>query len=220
MDPSTDKHDLTIRDLGCAAYREVLDLQNELNEQRRADEIGDTVLIVEHPPVITLGARQSANKLLIDPNLLAQRGIDLVPIRRGGGATLHNPGQLVFYPILNLQQIGLGVSEYIRTLEAIGIDLLAEWGLSSQRRKGYPGLWIEERKIASIGVRVSRQVTRHGMAINIANDLSLFNLMVPCGLSGVQMTSVEKETGQEADMAQAKTHLIALLRRYFQGPRA
>jgi len=220
MDQSTEKYDLTIRDLGCAAYREVLDLQNELNEQRRADEIGDTVLIVEHPPVITLGARQSANKLLIDPNLLAQRGIDLVPIRRGGGATLHNPGQLVFYPILNLQQIGLGVSEYIRTLEAIGIDLLAEWGLSSQRRKGYPGLWIEERKIASIGVRVSRQVTRHGMAINIANDLSLFNLMVPCGLSGVQMTSVEKETGQEADMAQAKTHLIALLRRYFQGPRA
>lgn len=217
MDQPTEKHELTIRDLGCAAYREVLNLQQELNEQRRADEIGDTVLIVEHPPVITLGARQSANKLLIDPNLLAQRGIDLVPIRRGGGATLHNPGQLVFYPILHLQQLGLGVSEYIRTLEAIGIDLLTKLGVTSERRKGYPGLWVEERKIASIGVRVSRQVTRHGMAINIANDLSLFNLMVPCGLSGVQMTSVAKEAGRDTDMEAIKRHLTALLRRYFEG---
>ncbi len=217
MAQPTDNRDLTIRDLGRAAYNEVLDLQRQLNEQRRAGEIGDTVLIVEHPPVITLGARQSANKLLIGTETLAQRGIELVQIRRGGGATLHNPGQLVFYPILNLQQLGLGVSEYIRTLEAIGIDLLAELGLTCQRRQGYPGLWIEERKIASIGVRVSRQVTRHGMAINIANDLSLFNLMVPCGLSGVQMTSLEKETGRDTDMEAIKIQLAVLLRRDFEG---
>jgi len=217
MAQQTENRDLTIRDLGCAAYSEVLDLQQQLNEQRRADAIGDTVLIVEHPPVITLGARQSANKLLIGAETLARREIELVQIRRGGGATLHNPGQLVFYPILHLQQLGLGVSEYVRTLEAIGIDLLAKLGVNSQRRKGYPGLWVEERKIASIGVRVSRQVTRHGMAINIANDLSLFGLMVPCGLTGVQMTSVEKETGRDTEMEAIKQHLITLLRRYFEG---
>lgn len=206
---------LTIQDLGLADYREVLALQEELNEKRRDGQVGDTVLIVEHPPVITLGARKSANRLLIDTDALSERGIDLVEIRRGGGTTLHNPGQLVFYPILHLQQLGLGVSEYVRTLEAIGIELLETLGVSSERHKGYPGLWIDEKKIASIGVRVSRFVTRHGMAINIDNDLSLFDLMVPCGLDGVEMTSVKKETGRLQDMKVIKTQLTALLRRHF-----
>jgi lipoate-protein ligase B len=170
---------------------------------------------VEHRPVITLGARKSANKLLIGAEALAQRGIDVVEIRRGGGTTLHNPGQLVFYPILNLQRLGLDVGQYVRTLEAIGIELLDALGVRSERREGYPGLWIGERKIASIGVRVSRFVTRHGMAINVANDLSLFDVMVPCGLEGVEMTSVEKETGRPQDMNAIKTHLTALLRQYF-----
>lgn len=115
-----------------------------------------------------------------------------------------------------MQQLGLGVSEYIRTLEAIGIDLLAEMDLACQRRQGYPGLWVDNRKIASIGVRVSRFVTRHGMAINIANDLSLFGLMVPCGLDGVEMTSVEKETGRDIDMETTKQRLTALLRSRFE----
>lgn len=206
---------LEIRDLGLADYREVLALQQNLSEQRRADQIGDTVLIVEHPPVITLGARQSANKLLVDREELTRRHIDLVDIRRGGGTTAHNPGQLVFYPILYLQRRHLGVSEYVRTLEAIGIDLLESLGLLGQRRKGFPGLWVNERKIASIGVRVSRSVTRHGMAINIANDLSPFDLMIPCGLDGVAMTSVEKETGEPQNMKKTKKQLTALLRRYF-----
>jgi len=206
---------LEIRDLGLADYREVLALQQNLSEQRRADQIGDTVLIVEHPPVITLGARQSANKLFVGDEELTRRRIDLVEIRRGGGTTAHNPGQLVFYPILHLQRRHLGVSEYVRTLEAIGIDLLESLGLLGQRRKGFPGLWVNERKIASIGVRVSRSVTRHGMAINIANDLSLFDLMIPCGLDGVTMTSVEKERGKPQSMEQIKTQLTALLQRYF-----
>jgi lipoyl(octanoyl) transferase len=215
MARQTNDRVLTIQDLGLADYREVLALQEELNEKRRAGRAGDTVLIVEHPPVITLGARKSANKLLIDAEALSERGIDLVEIRRGGGTTLHNPGQLVFYPILDLQELGLGVSEYVRTLEAIGIGLLAKLGVTAERRKGYPGLWIGARKIASIGVRVSRFVTRHGMAVNIANDLSLFDLMVPCGLQGVTMTSAEKETGKPLDMKNIKTQLTALLRRYF-----
>jgi lipoic acid synthetase len=206
---------LTIRNCGLADYREVLALQQELQEQRRAGQISDTVVVVEHPAVITLGARKSANRLLIGPGELARRGVDLVEIRRGGGATAHNPGQLVFYPILHLQELGLDVNQYVRTLEAIGIELLAESGVQSGRRKGFPGLWVGERKIASIGVRVSRFVTCHGMAINIQNDLSIFNLMVPCGLDGVQMTSVQKETGNVHDMEQIKTQLSGLLIRYF-----
>ncbi len=205
---------LTVRDCGLAPYREVLALQQQLQEQRRAGAISDTVLLVEHPPVITLGARKSANKLLASPEELAQQGIDLVEIRRGGGTTAHNPGQLVFYPILHLQELGLDVSTYVRTLEQIGIDLLAGLGVASERRKGLPGLWIGERKIASIGVRVSRFVTCHGMAINLRNDLSIFAYMVPCGLDGVVMTSAERETSRSCDMEQVKNRLTVLLHRY------
>jgi lipoate-protein ligase B len=161
-----------------------------------------------------LGARKSANKLLVSPDELTRHGIDLVEIRRGGGATAHNPGQLVFYPILHLQELRLDINQYVRTLEAIGIDLLAGLGVESERRKGFPGLWVGERKIASIGVRVSRFVTCHGMAINIQNDLSIFSFMIPCGLDGVQMTSVQTETGKMHDMEQIKSQLGDLLIRY------
>jgi lipoic acid synthetase len=208
---------LVVRDCGLADYREVLALQQQLQEQRRSGAIGDTALLVEHPPVITLGARKSANKLLAGPDELARHGVDLVEIRRGGGATAHNPGQLVFYPILHLQELGLDINRYVRTLEAIGIELLAGSGVHGERRKGFPGLWVGERKIASIGVRVSRFVTCHGMAINIQNDLSIFHFMVPCGLDGVQMTSVQRETGKNHDMTAIKTQLSGLLVRHFSG---
>ncbi len=205
---------LDIRDLSIAKYQPTLDLQQQLQEQRRTGSIGDTVLVVEHPPVITLGARQSSNRFLVGDDVLARQNIDVVQIRRGGGATAHNPGQLVFYPILHLQELKLGVNEYVRTLEAIGIELLAGLGVQSDRRKGFPGLWAGERKIASIGVRVSRQVTCHGMAINIQNDLSIFNYIVPCGLDGVTMTSAQKETGRTWDMARVKEQLAGLLQRH------
>jgi len=213
---------LHIIDCGLADYREVLARQHELCEQRRRDEIPDTVLIVEHPPVITLGARRSANKLLVDRDELARRGIDVVEIRRGGGTTAHNPGQLVFYPILHLQHLGLAISDYVRKLEGIGIDLLGQLGVKAERRKGFPGLWVENdpqssilnrqsRKIASIGVRVSKFVTHHGMAINICNDLSIFDLLVPCGLENVEMTSVLEETGKRHSMNIVKNNLSQLL---------
>ena len=208
---------LRITDCGLADYRQVLELQQQLQEHRRAGLIGDTVLVVEHSAVITLGARRSANKLLVSVEELAKRGIEVVEIRRGGGATAHNPGQLIFYPILHLQELGLGVNEYVRTLETIGIELLAGLGVQSDRRKGFPGLWVGERKIASIGVRVSRFVTCHGMAINIQNDLSIFDYFVPCGLDGVTMTSAHKETGKTWDMTGIKQQLVPLLQRHFGG---
>jgi lipoic acid synthetase len=207
---------LQIRDCGVENFRKTLEIQHNLVEQRRQNEIGDTVLIVEHQPVITLGARQSANKLLLSKEELERRGIDVVEIRRGGGATAHNPGQIVFYPILNLQELRLGVSEYIRTLEQIGIELLKQLGVESERRKSFPGLWVGDKKIASIGVRVSRQITHHGMAINIQNDLSIFDYVVPCGLENVRMTSVLNETGKEVSMQEVKNHLSRLLVRHFK----
>ncbi len=209
--------DIDIRDLGLCEFRETLDLQKNLWQQRYDKEIPNTVLIVEHPPVITLGARQSANRLLEEEATLAARGIEVVPIRRGGGATAHNPGQLVLYPILELASLGLSVNEYIRELEQIGIELLGELQVAASRNKGFPGLWVMPRKIASIGVRVSKGVTYHGMAINILNDLSIFSAMVPCGLDGVEMTSVLKETGKAPAMDQAKMALRELLVKHFRG---
>ena len=202
---------LHILDCGLADYRQVLQLQHQLREKRRQGKIANTILIAEHPAVITLGARQNANKLLANREDLAQRHIDVVDIRRGGGTTAHNPGQLVFYPILHLQQLGLGISEYIRELEAIGAELLEQLGVSSRRWKGFPGLWVGDRKIASIGVRVSKFVTYHGMAINIQNDLGIFEFFVPCGLNGLKMTSVLRETGKRHSMSLVKKNLAELL---------
>jgi len=206
---------LCIRDCGLMRYREALELLLELVDRRRAGDIGDTVLVLEHEPVITLGARQTANKLLASTEEVAAKGIDLVDIRRGGGVTAHNPGQLVFYPILHLQNARVGINEYIRELEQIGIELLRSLGVGSDRKKGFPGLWVDGRKIASIGVRVSKFVTYHGMAINISNDLSIFDYFVPCGLDGVQMTSVVKETGREHAMKDVKRRLSELLGKHF-----
>ena len=148
---------------------------------------------------------------------MAKKQIDVVDIRRGGGTTAHNPDQLVFYPILNLKQSGFGISEYIRELEAVGAELLAQLAVKSRRRKGLPGLWVDSRKIASIGVRVSKFITYHGMAINIQNDLSIFDFIIPCGLDGVKMTSVLKETGRENAMSSVKKKLSQLLINHFSG---
>lgn len=206
---------LSIIDCGLAEYRETLKLQHELQEKRRLGEIQNTVLIVEHPPVITLGARQSANKLIATREDLVQKQIEIVDIRRGGGTTAHNPGQLIFYPILNLQDFNLGISEYIRKLESIGAKLLEHFGVQTERKKGLPGLWVGEKKIASIGVRVSKFVTYHGMAINIKNDLSIFEFITPCGLDGVKMTSMLKQTGKKCSMKLTKERLSQLLIGHF-----
>lgn len=217
-EPSTidiNKKNLRIHDCGHCNFGETLELQHELLEKRRLDKIPDTIIIVEHPAVITLGARQSLNKLLVSREELAEKNIDIVQIRRGGGVTAHNPGQLVFYPVMNLQKSGLSISEYIRELEATGIELLNELGVESQRRKGFPGLWIGKRKIASIGVRVSKFITYHGMAINIQNDLTIFDFIKPCGLENIEMTSVLKETGTKYTMGQTRKILSQLLMKHF-----
>jgi lipoate-protein ligase B len=206
---------LEVTDIGLMGYADALALQTDLCLKRQEDLIPNTVLLVEHPAVITLGARKSENKLLAQPLRLTQSGVDLLQVGRGGGTTAHNPGQVVMYPIIKLKTLNLGVSEYVRTLEQIGIELLDSLGIAAERRKGLPGLWIGERKIASIGVQIKKWVTYHGIAINICNDLGIFGHIVPCGLEGVQMTSVLAETGQQADMNDIKHQLKSLCRKHF-----
>lgn len=196
-------------------YREALEMQMDLCGQRLEGEICNTVVVVEHPAVITMGARKTENKLLVSGEMLVEKGIELVEIRRGGGCTAHNPGQVVVYPIMKLKSLEIGVNDYIRQLEAIGVELLEGLGVESGRRKGYPGLWVGGRKIGSIGVQVKRWITLHGMAININNDLSIFENIVPCGLEGVCITSVKNETGAEKSMVEVKRKMAELCVKYF-----
>jgi lipoate-protein ligase B len=206
---------LAIIDCGLSDFSEILNKQHELCNKRQLGQIPDTVLITEHKPVITLGARQTANKLLLEKKELADKGIKVIEVRRGGGTTAHNPGQLVFYPIVNLKELGLGISEYVRTLEQIGIELLAGLDVIASRKSGYPGLWTKRKKIASIGIRVSRSITYHGMAVNINNDLSIFNYIIACGLDDVEMTSVFAEKGTQVPMERAREILVSTLKKFF-----
>lgn len=183
---------LIIRDCGICGYEPMHIEQQRLVECVHLGRQACTVLVLEHKPVITLGARQSENKLIASQQQLADDGVELHPVRRGGGTTAHNPGQLVIYPIIDLRQLDLGINEFIRELEQVGIDALGELGIEAARIKGLPGLWIGSEKIASIGVKVSMGITYHGMAINVCNDLSIFNNIVPCGIDNVVMTSVKK----------------------------
>jgi len=212
------QHELEVRDCGLMAYHEALGLQHKLVDQRQNGEIGNTVLILEHPPVITLGVRKDLNELLVDKEVLAQRGIETAQVRRGGGCTAHNPGQVVLYPIIKLPSLGLDVNDYVRELEAIGIELLEQLGVWAERRRGFGGLWTGRKKIGSVGVRLKRWVTFHGMAINIRNDLSIFETIVPCGLEDVEITSVLKQTAADHPMAQVKQRLADLCFKHLSGP--
>ena len=203
--------EILIEDHDLMPYRDSLEKQLEMLEKRQNDSIGNTVILVEHMPVVTLGANKNENKLLENSDFFTENGIVVEQIRRGGGTTAHNPGQIVIYPIVNLQSLGLGVSEYIRELESIGIELLGFLGVESGRKKGSPGLWVENKKIGSIGVKIKRWVTYHGMAINIYNDLSIFDTMIPCGIDGVEMTSVLKETGIKVSMKKVKETVSKIL---------
>lgn len=212
-----ERQKLDLNDLGTMDYRQTLELQLELVAKRQAGEIADRILLVEHNAVITRGANKNENKMILTDEQLAADGIAVEAVRRGGGTTAHNPGQIVVYPIVNIQSLSLGVSEYVRTLEDIGIELLAELGVMAGRKKGAPGLWIDGRKIGSIGVKIKRWVTYHGMAINIYNDLGIFDAIVPCGIEGVEMTSVLKETNIKWEMAEIKKRLSNICTKHFKG---
>lgn len=211
--------EISIIDCGIKDYNTILAMQEQAMLALQADGSEEKIFIVEHQPVITLGARSSANKLLKDTDAIKKSGIEIIQIRRGGGTTAHNPGQLVVYPIINLKKHNLGVGEYVHLLEKIGIEFLAQLGVKSETKKGFPGLWVGERKIASIGVHIKKWITFHGIAININNDLSIFDSIVPCGLDNVTMTSAEKEAGKIINIDNAKDALKKILLKNFNNKR-
>lgn len=193
---------LEILDLGLIDYGKAYELQLKLVERRIMDKIPDTLILLEHPHVITLGKRLSA----ID---LKPQGVPVFKIERGGEATYHGPGQLVGYPIINLNSLRLGVWEYVHKIEEILIRVLKSFGINAGRREKAPGVWIEgKRKIASIGLAIKHWVSYHGFALNVNTDLSYFKLITPCGFPPDIMTSMEKELGHLIDMKSVKERVI------------
>jgi lipoyl(octanoyl) transferase len=184
--------------LGMVDYREALDLQERVRAARQADAVPDVMLLLEHPPTYTRGRRSGAGELPMGEDWYRTQGFEIVDVNRGGKITYHGPGQLVGYPIVRVDD----VVEYIRTLERGLAAALAEEGVTARARPedgpDYTGVWVGERKIASLGVHVARGVTTHGWAVNVENDLQPFSWVVPCGLDGVQMTSLIRETGRLA----------------------
>ncbi len=191
--------ELGVVGLGRMAYAEALELQRRLARDRIAGTIGrDLLLMVEHPPVVTLGRSFHEQHLTTPRERLAARGIEVFDIERGGDVTYHGPGQLVGYPIYDLTQHRQDLHWFLRRIEESLIRALDELGLASRRNAPHTGVWIEGRKIASIGIHVKQWVTWHGFALNVTTDLSSFDLIVPCGIPNVRMTSVARELRERA----------------------
>jgi len=188
---------------GLTDYTEAWELQRQLATQRAAGDLADDVLLLlEHPRVITLGRSSSESNVLVSPDLLRKRGVEVHEVERGGDVTYHGPGQLVGYPIIDLALHKQDLHWYLRQLEEVLIRGLTAFGIVGRRVEGYTGVWVEDRKIASIGVHVTRWVTYHGFALNANTDLADFDLIVPCGIDAVQMTSIEKESGRPCDIVE------------------
>lgn len=188
--------ELWVERLGVQPYGQALEYQRAVARARIAGEIAeDVLLLVEHPPVVTMGRAAKQRHLLASPELLAARGVELFDVERGGDVTFHGPGQLVGYPIVDLKRHRRDLHWYLRVVEGALIDALAEFGIPAERNPGLTGVWTQGRKIASIGVHARDWVTWHGFALNVSTDLSYFDLMVPCGIEAVTMTSMARELG-------------------------
>ena len=192
MRPAAHPTELWVAWLGTLPYAEAVDLQERLRARRQADEIPDTLLLLEHPAVYTRGRRSDAADLLLGDAWYRAQGIEVLDTDRGGRVTYHGPGQLVGYPIMEVRD----VPSYVKTMESAVIAALADEGVEAVVRDGLTGVWAGDAKIGSIGVHVSRGVTTHGFAINVDNDLQPFEWILPCGIEHVRMTSVCKETGR------------------------
>jgi lipoyl(octanoyl) transferase len=181
--------------LGCVPYHEALSLQKELHLRVMEKKHPSSVLILEHPPVITVGKNAELKDLLSTEASLKTQGIDLVHIERGGNLTAHEPGQLVVYPIIDMRQYKLAPRQYVQQLEEVLLRLLSNYNLSAQRLAAYPGVWVERgedlEKFAAIGIRIAQHVSYHGLSLNVLNDLSIFKHIIPCGLQGRGICSLK-----------------------------
>lgn len=200
--------------MGRVPYGEALELQRQKAAARRRGEAGDCLLLLEHPAVITLGRGGKREHLRVEEEVLGARGIEVWDVERGGDVTFHGPGQLVGYPILDLIQHGGDLHRYARQLEEVVIRTLRAYGIDGQRSAGRTGVWVRGAKIASIGVHVSRWVSRHGFALNVSTDLGAFDLIIPCGLRGIRMISMATLLGREVPVqavAEEAAHKFGLV---------
>jgi lipoyl(octanoyl) transferase len=210
-------------DVGTMAFGECWELQQQLFKgaiaaKSEGEEPRHTIILVEHPPVYTLGKSGKDSNLLVAEEFLKSIGAEFFHIDRGGDITFHGPGQIVGYPILDLAQLGIGLKDYIDAIEGAVIDTMAEWGIVCQRVAGASGVWIVEpgrpmRKICAVGVKSSRWVTMHGFALNVNTDLRYFGYINPCGFTDRTATSMEKELGTKLDLERVKERLISHLTR-------
>ncbi len=202
-------NEFKILSLGLTNYKKALNIQLDLLDKRKNNLIPDTLILLEHPPTITIGRGGDLKNLLVSQSYLKDRGIYFEQISRGGDITYHGPGQIVAYPIINLNSLGRDIHKYLRSLEHLIIDMLKNYGIKASGLKGITGVWANEKKIASIGIGVKRWITYHGFAININNDLDYFDMMIPCGLRKVRMTNVTTESDTDkVSIQEANDYII------------
>ncbi len=202
-------------DLGLIDYGLAWNLQKEIFELRLTDEISDTFFLLEHPHTYTLGKVAEKENLISSDTQLKELGVSVYVIDRGGDITYHGPGQIVGYPIIKLSNWKEDTHQYLRALEEVIIQTCAEYGLKTERNPKYTGVWIGEKKIAAIGIKVSRWVTMHGFAFNVNADLSYFGGIIPCGIKDKDVTSLQQELGKEVELNEVKEKLIKYFREVF-----
>ncbi len=196
-------------------YREAWDLQYYLHSLRHEGKIEDTLLLLEHPHTYTLGKTADKANLVGSEDYLKEKGIEVFDIDRGGDITYHGPGQLVGYPIIDLQKWKPDTHLYLRTLEEMMIELLVGYGIEAGRKEAYTGVWIGDGKIAAIGIKISRWITMHGFAFNINTDLNLFNGIIPCGIKDKSVTSLAELLGRKIEMSGIKDKIRSGFARHF-----
>ena len=215
---ASDVRELEVRRLRLIGYQEALELQRELVEERRANRIPDLLLLLQHPPVITLGVRSETARanVVATSERLAELGIEVHETGRGGDVTYHGPGQIVGYPILDLRPDRCDVHKYVRDLEEVMIRTCADYGIAAGRIAGLTGTWVGAEKIGAIGIRISRWITSHGFAFNVRTDLDHFKLIVPCGISDRGVTSLERLTGRTIALDAVEDALVRRFSEVFE----
>jgi len=203
---------IDILDLGLSPFKEVWDLQKELVKKRQNGQIKDTLILAEHEPVYTLGKNANENHILQN----SPRDVKTYQIERGGDVTFHGPGQLVGYPIMDLHNYNKSISCYMRSLEQLIIDTLAEFRVTAERKDGLTGVWVGDEKIAALGVRVTRWITMHGFALNVSPDLTYYSGIIPCGIFEYGVTSMAKQLTDQVAVDSVKQVLIEKFMNQFQ----
>lgn len=200
---------LQVRRLGQVPYAEGLELQRALVEERRDGRIPDTLLLLQHPHVVTIGVKKEGRShILATPERLSSLGVEVFETGRGGDVTYHGPGQLVGYPIVDLNPDRRDVHRYVRDLEEVMIRVCAGYGVTAGRVKGFSGAWVGDTKIGAIGVRISRWITSHGFAFNLTTDVAFFDLIVPCGIADRGVTSLAAQLGREPSMGEVEDRFV------------